>query len=126
MESRFRKVAQKGGTYVVATFVDTNTWEVKTECVRDYDYSDGSRDNDDLYFMPIDEEAKWMWLHHNGVIQVGDEVEVVKGKKVPIGTVGKATKVYDVYDKYKRWVAKYVAMDNGYKTNVDNCKLKGE
>ena len=45
----FFKVKQSGGSYVVAVFYNPYTGETRSECVRDYDYGDCSRDNDELY-----------------------------------------------------------------------------
>ena len=83
LEDRFYKIGQSGGTYVVAYFFNPVTKEYKSECVRDYDYSDGSRDNDELYRMEINEEAKREWLHFSGIPCIGDTVEVYKGRKIP-------------------------------------------
>ena len=47
----FFKVDQRGGSYVVAQFYNPDTGETRSECVRDYDYGDCSRDKDDLYDM---------------------------------------------------------------------------
>lgn len=122
-DSNWRKVAHNGGTYVVGGFYNIKTKEYFSCCIRDYDYSDCSRDDDELYYMPIDEEARKMYLHDNGAILEGDTVEVVKGRKVKIGTVGKVIKFRDIYDKYQRWVAVYAVLDSGESTNVNNCKL---
>ena len=81
----FFKVKQSGGSYVVAVFYNPYTGETRSECVRDYDYGDCSRDNDELYNMPIDEEVRSLWLHSQGQILAGDTVEVFKGRKVPRG-----------------------------------------
>lgn len=54
----FYKVAQNGGCYISATFYNPDTKEVVSCCVRDYDYADCSRDNDELYYIEIDEEVK--------------------------------------------------------------------
>lgn len=118
-----RKVNEKGGTLVVATFFDPETKEETTEVVRDYDYSDGSRDNDELYYMPIDEEARKAWRHYHGVISAGDEVKVVKGKKVKVGTIAKVLNIREIKDRYGRWVANYAVLDNGQQTNTANCEL---
>ena len=123
MENKFYKVRQTGGTYVVAYFFNPVTKEAFSECVRDYDYSDGSRDNDELYDMPINEEAAHLWRRHNGVISVGDTVEVVKGRKVPVGTVGTVVSMFDYRDRYGRTVTRYAVLDNGQKTSVSNCKI---
>lgn len=119
----FYKVAQDGGTYVVATFYNPVTNECITKCVRDYDYADCSRDNDELYYMDIDNEARTKWLHSKGVILVGDVVEVVKGRKIPVGTVARVTDKKPYKDRYGRTQAIYLYFDNGMRTNEDNCKL---
>lgn len=123
LDGGFRKVSQNGYCFISAVFFNPKTGEEFSTCVRDYDYSDCSRDNDELYYMPIDEEAKRKWLHGKGFILKGDTVEVVKGKKVPIGTVGKVLDVYEVNDRYRRVVAWYVHIDGGHRTNVENCKV---
>ena len=122
----FFKVAQNGGTYVVATFYNPDTNEIKTQCVRDYDYSDGSRDNDELYYMEIDEDARRKFLRFKGIIQAGDTVEVVKGRKVPIGTIVQVKDVRPYYDRYHRHVADYAYFMDGQRTNVNNLKIVQE
>ena len=119
----FYKVAQEGGCYIVATFFNPDIKESISCCVRDYDYSGCSRDNDELYYMPINEEVKKQWLHHNGIILVDDTIKVVKGRKVPIGTIAKVIDKKPYKDRYGRIQAMYLYLDNGMKTNEDNCKL---
>lgn len=119
----FFKVAQEGGCYVSATFYNPTTKETISGCVRDYDYSDCSRDNDELYYMPINEEVKAQWLHDRGIILEGDTVKVVKGRKVPVGTVAKVVAKKPYKDRYGRTQAIYLYFDNGMKTNEDNCIL---
>lgn len=121
----FKKVAEQGGTYITATFYNPETGETKSQCVRDYDYADGSRDNDELYYMPIDEDARKQWLHSRGIILEGDTIEVVKGRKVKVGTVSVVVKTREIKDRYGRWVADYVVLENGEQTNVANCRLVG-
>lgn len=118
----FKKIGQEGGTFIVATFWNEKTNEIQTKCVRDYDYSDCSRDIDELYYMPIDEDASKKYGHSIGLIFDGDFIEVFKGRKVPIGTVAKVKKIYAVKDKYNRWVADYALLENGMRTNVNNCR----
>ena len=89
----FYKVAQDGSCYISATFYNPSTKEIISCCVRDYEYSDGSRDNDDLYYMEINEEVKRKWLHDKGIILAGDVIQVIKGRKVPIGTITKIVTV---------------------------------
>ena len=47
------------------------------------------------------------WKHHNGEILFGDEVKVVKGRKVPIGTIANVKAIYPYHDRYGRWVCDY-------------------
>lgn len=122
----FFKVAENGGSYVTGVFYNPETGEVKRAVLRDYDYADGSRDNDELYYMPINEEARVLWLHSMGTILVGDLVEVVKGRKIPIGTIGRVADIRPYRDCYGRVVADYVYFEDGTRTNIRNCKLKKE
>ena len=124
-ENRFYKVGQEGGSYVVAYFFNPVTKEQDSKCVRDYDYSDGSRDNDELYYMPIDEDARRAWWRHNGIISVGDTVEVFKGRKIPVGTVAKVERLYDWRDRYGRIQTTYAVFEDGRKTSTDNCRIIG-
>lgn len=119
----FYKVHQTGGSYIVATFYNPDTKETIEKCVRDYDYADCSRDNDELYFMQINESIKSQWLHDKGIILVGDTVEVFKGRKIPIGTIAKVVDKKPYRDRYGREQAIYLYLDNGQKTNENNCKL---
>ena len=121
--SGFYKVEQIGGTFITATFFNPITSETVTKVVRDYDYSDCSRDDDELYHMPIDKAVRRAWMHHNGHILEGDLVEVVKGRKVRIGTVAKVVKIKAIRDRYNRWVADYAVFETGVSTNVKNCRL---
>lgn len=119
----FYKVFQSGGSYVTATFFNPETKEEYSKCVRDYDYADCSRDDDEGYNAEINEEARKAWKHHNGVICEGDKVKVVKGKKIPLGTIATVKSIYPYYDCYHRWIADYVYFVEGGKTNINNCVL---
>ena len=123
MMEGFKKIAQTGGTYVVATFYNPATNEVKSKCVRDYDYADGSRDDDELYFMEIDEEARVAYLHSQGIILVGDMAKVVKGRTIEHGFTGKVIDKREYRDKFGRFVADYIFFADGRKINVANCVL---
>lgn len=119
----FFKVKQDGGSFVVATFYNPTTGEEYSKCVRDYDYSDCSRDDDEAYNMPIDEATRHVWLHKHDVIQEGDKIKVVRGRKVPIGTVAIVTGFYKWADRYGRTQTTYAILNNGMKTSVTNCEL---
>ena len=119
----FKKVDEICGSLVIAIFWNPETGEEKHETVRDYDYFDLSRDNDELYNMRIDQDARIQWLHSRGVILEGDTVEIFKGRKFPKGTIKKVRKIYPFKDKYRRWIADYAYFEDGTKCNVANCRL---
>lgn len=119
----FYKVFQSGGSYVTADFFNPVTKEEYSVCVRDYDYSDCSHDDDELYHMEINQEVADIWAHYNGQILVGDKVRVVKGRKIPHGTVATVKAIYPYYDCYHRWIADYAYFVEGGKTNIQNCVL---
>lgn len=121
--SNFKKVSQSGGIFITATFYNPTTGEEFTTCVRDYDYADGSRDNDDLYYMPIDENALSLWKHKRGEILINDTIEIYKGRKYPHGTIARVKDIKPFYDRYNRFICNYLYLDNGMKVNADNCKL---
>ena len=117
------KVAETSGCYCTAIFFNPTTKDYKSICTRDYDYSDCSRDNDELYYAPINEDIRKEYLHFCGCILVGDTVEVFKGRKVPVGTIGTVVKKFDYKDNYGRVQATYVVFADGQKTNIANCRL---
>lgn len=123
MENKFYKVDMSGGSYVTALYYNPVTHETKSILARDYDYSDCSRDNDDVYFEQIDENARRLYLRHLGVFSVGDFVEVVKGRTLPHGYKNKVVKISDYKDKYGRYIATYLYFNDGNKINAANCKL---
>lgn len=126
MENRFYKVGENGGTYVVGYFYNPITGEEKHECIRDYDYADGSRDNNELYYMPIDEDIRRLWLHSHGRILAGDTVEVFKGRTLEHGTILKVKDIKPYKDCYGRTKANYIYSTDGRRINIDNCRLIAE
>ena len=123
MENKFYKVAEEGGTFVTGEFYNPITGEHKHEVLRDYDYADCSRDNDELYYMPIDEEVRHIWLNSRGIICKGDRVQVIKGRTIPHGTTAQVKDKRDYTDKYGRWIATYLYFEDGRKINEANCEL---
>ena len=119
----FKKVSQSGSIFVTALFFNPDTKEYYSKCVRDYDYADGSRDDDEAYYMPIDRDAEKEWLKFIGIVSIGDTVKVVKGRKVPIGTVATVVDIRDWKDCYGRVQSTYAYLDNGMKTSVYNCEI---
>ena len=120
----FAKVYQNtSGSLITATFYNVETKERISEVVRDYDYSDCSRDNDQLYRMPIDKDALRRYNVDNNIVFEGATVVVVKGRKVPIGTVAKVEKIVPWCDCYGRTRTTYAYLDNGMRTNIHNCEV---
>lgn len=120
----FYKVEQSGDSFIIGIFYNPDTKEECHEILRDYDYFDCSRDNDELYYMEIDKDVRRQWLHNKGVILIDDTVEVIKGRKVPIGTIAKVTDKKPYKDRYGRTQAIYLYFDNGMRTNENNCRLQ--
>jgi len=121
----YYKVNEDGFSLTSATFYNPETKHSFSKIVWDLD-------NDNLLYdeevqvlrnLPYSEKYRWMWLHELGVIQTGDIVEVYKGRKVPIGTVSKVMKIVSKQDRYKRWVCDYAYLENGLRTNVNNCRF---
>jgi hypothetical protein len=123
LEKGFYKIAQRGGTYIVATFYNPNTKEIINKCVRDYDYEDCSRDDDELYYMEINEDVKKIFMHDRGHILIGDMVKVVKGKTIEHGYIGEVKNIKEYRNKYGRWIADYIYFNDGRKINRKNCIL---
>lgn len=123
LENKFYKVSHHGGTLITGDFFNPITGEEKHEVLRDYEYSDCSRDNDELYYMQINEEVRRIWQHKHGAILQGDIVEVFKGRKIPIGYIGKIKAIKPFYDRYNRWQANYIYFEDGQKTNINNVRL---
>ena len=119
----FAKISQSGGMYIVANFYNPSTKEHKSLCVRDYDYADKSRDIDELYYLPINEEVRSQWHHDQNIIQVGDMVEVVKGRKLRIGKVATVKAIKPWHDRYGRCQTTYLYFTDGTRTSIDNCVL---
>lgn len=123
IEKGYYKVLQEGGNYVIATFYNPNTKETITKCVRDYDYSDCSRDDDELYFMEINKDIQRIYYHDKGMILEGDKARVIKGRTLKHGYIGTVQKIKEYKDKYGRWLADYIYFEDGKKINIKNCEL---
>ena len=123
IESGFFKIPHDGGGFVTGRFYNPITKETFTETLRDYDYADCSRDNDSLYFMKVNETVRKKYFHEQGSFFEGDYVEVFKGRKMPIGYIGKVERFYDWKDQYGRTRTTYVVFEDGQKTNYWNCRL---
>lgn len=121
----FYKVAENNGGVCVGTFYNPDTKEVFSKITWDIDrpYINDNEEVEILRYLTIDKDMRYQWLHENGVVQIGDTIKVYKGRKVPIGTIAKVKDIKPYYDRYHRWQADYVYLDNGMKTNINNCVL---
>ena len=121
----FYKVAEDNGGVCVGTFWNPETKESFSKITWDIDrpYINDDEEIEILRYLPINREVRSAWLHYNGIIQVNDVVEVVKGRKVPIGTIAKVIDKKPYKDRYGRTQAIYLYFDNGMKTNENNCVL---
>lgn len=118
----FYKVSESGGTFVTVVYFNPETNEDDSLVARDYDYADKSRDNDSIYYAPINEELRREWKHRNGAILDGDKVEIVKGRKLPKGTIHTVAGRRPILDRYGRRVCEYLVFTDGLQTNIANCK----
>lgn len=121
----FYKVSKSGYSIEDAVFYNPETKETFSKIVWDIDDDRMLFDEklQQLRFLPLNYDVRRQWLHEAGFIQEGDTVKVVKGRLVPIGTVATVEKIKPYYDRYHRWVADHVYLDNGMRTNVNNCEL---
>lgn len=139
----FRKIGKKVGRSLVQVQMwNPDTKEMLSIVVEDYDYqypdgpflapavkSYGLPVLEHLRNAPIDNAALHDYNVYNDIVFVGAEVEVVKGRKVPIGTTGAVTRIRDVSDRFGRHVATYadIATDGGghCSTSVANLAVRG-
>lgn len=114
----FKKVYQtsdKGGI-VLAEFFNPYTGEEYSAPIL---YEDGSFD-EEAYLEDIDAQARKMWRSKRKDFRISDVVKVVRGIKVPHGTVGKIVDMYNWKDEKGRVKNRYVVLDSGVKTSVNN------
>lgn len=122
MYEGFYKVEEEGGCFRLAILYNPETGEQLCKVARDDD--DPRNEEPGVRNMPIDRLARRIWLHRKGEILEGDIVQVVKGRKLPIGKQGRVKAVRTIRDKYQRPVADYVFFEDGTSTNVNNCILQ--
>lgn len=122
----FYKVNQDGCGVSDCTFFNPETKESFSRIVWDIDrpYINDDEETEILRYLPLNEEVRKQWLHNAGVIQKGDTIEVYKGRKIPKGTVAKVIDIRPYYDQYHRWQCDYAYLDNGMRTNTNNCRLQ--
>lgn len=123
--SGFYKVNIDNGGVCTCTFYNPETKESFSRITWDIDrpYINDDEEIEVLRYLPLSEDVRKQWLHNAGVIQIGDTIEVFKGRKVPKGTIGKVLDIRPYNDIYGRWQCDYAYLDNGMRTNINNCKL---
>ena len=122
LENKFYKVSHHGGLFVCGMLFNPVTKESESVVLADFD-DDRIGVCSHWYDAPIDAEAVRAWNRHNGIISVGDTVEVYKGRKIPHGTVATVARIFDWRDSYGRVQTTYAVFEDGRKTSVYNCRI---
>lgn len=125
----FYLVNTDGFSVTYGTFFNPTTKERFTK--RIWDNDDWRVENEPevqaLRMLPRpDETVMKAYYHFIGKIQVGDLVEVYKGRKIPKGYRGVVVKIWDWRDQYGRSQTTYVNFQDGQKTSISNCRLVEE
>lgn len=122
----FYKVAENGRTYVSAIFFNPITKEEFSSTIYDYEDIRVQISAGELYSMPINEEIRKMWLHKNGIIQIGDLVVIARGRKFK-GEQKRVVKefTYSISGMYGRSYGdiEYLVFEDGTKVAKHNCDL---
>jgi len=132
----YKKIMHTAGSLIECILYNPNTKKVASFVVDDYEYTYGegliNRDYDletleyIRYNMQIDSEAlKHYKIHVLKEITEGAQVEVVRGKKYPIGLRGTVKEIYTyiVPNTYNKVRVQYAILNSGEKINVKNLKL---
>ena len=132
----YKKIMHTAGSLIKCILYNPNTKKVVSFVVDDYEYTYGegliNRDYDletleyIRYNMQIDSEAlKHYEKHVLKVITEGSRVEVIKGKKYPIGLRGTVKKLYTyiVPNTYNKVRIQYVILETSEKIDIKNIKL---
>ena len=125
----FYLVNTDGFSVTYGTFFNPTTKERFTK--RIWDNDDWRVENEPevqaLRALPYASEAVMRaYYRFIGKIQVGDLVEVYKGRKIPKGYRGEVVKIWTWYDQYRRPQTTYVVFPDGQKTSISNCRLVEE
>ena len=122
----FYKVAENGRTYVSAIFFNPITKEEFSATIYDYDDERVQINAGVMYSMEINEDIRKMWLHKHNIIQVGDLVQINRGRKFK-GEQKRVIKefTYSINGMYGRPYGdiQYLVFDDNTKVAKDNCDL---
>jgi len=135
MYSDYKKIVHTGGSLVRCTLYNPNTQKTIDFIVDDYEYQYGDglinqefdlETLEHIRRMQIDPEALKHYRYHVlKEIDVGSVVEVVRGRKYPIGLRGTVKKLYEhvVPNTYNKVKVQYAVLDTGERINVKNLKV---
>jgi len=125
-----------GGSLVDVIMYNPDNGDILRLTVEDfeYEYGDGPFVTSTLKLMsepemyalrcaPFDGEARFLYRKQCGIIEEGDWVQIVSGRKYPIGTEGRIKRIYDICDRYGRKQATYCELDTGEKTSICNVEI---
>ena len=130
----FFKVNENNGGVNVCTFFNPETKEEFSKIVCDID-NDRLLEDDEiqiLRYLTIDNDAVIAWKHFNNAFVVGDNIEVIKGRKIPKGTILKVFWIGE-RDTYKtrtlkrqgcRWANETETVAGCYNENGEKVWIK--
>lgn len=118
----FYKVETRGYSITYATFYNPTTKEEFSQMVADFDDDRVADYNEYLYYLPIDEDVKVMWQHSKGKAFIGDNVKIIKGRKM-LGEVKKIVKEFTYRPTGTNGYAdvEYWVFEDGTKCIKYNC-----
>lgn len=124
LKNEFYRVSSTGGSYDVATFFNPITKEEFSRCIYDYDDVRVEQAEAEYREIPFSEKVRRIWLHHKGIIQVGDLVKINRGRKFK-GEQKRVVKefVYKVNGTYGWGDVTYLVFEDGTKVAKYNCDL---
>lgn len=115
------------------TFYNPVINEIREQFVHGLDDYELNRMYEGLYNMPYCTDLQVIAYyekedrkikHKNGVLLNGDTVKIIKGRKIPVGTLKTFKEIQVWKDKYGRNQTYYAIFTDGTKTNIDNCILE--
>jgi len=120
------------GAYIIETFYNPVKNEIREQLVHNLDDYELNRHYEVLYNMPYctDMQVNAYYIkedrrikHSNGVLLAGDIAKIVKGRKLPIGSLKKFAEIQKWRDRFGRVQTYYAVFTDGTRTNIDNCIL---
>ena len=125
----YYKVNEYGNSYVTATFFNPITKEHYNVTIYDYDDDRVRIFAGEHYDVQINQDVRKAWLHFVGVIQIGDLVQINRGRKFKGEQKRVArTFTYHIDGMYSRSYSEveYLVFEDGTKVAEHNCELVQE